>query len=109
MAKLHAVPYRDVGLQNFGKSGGYYIRQMKTFKAISEAQAAAEDVKTGKKVGPVPHQKQLLQWFTENVPNDRTCIVHGDYKLDNMVPPHASHGADLHRCSILRNLESSVS
>jgi aminoglycoside phosphotransferase (APT) family kinase protein len=87
LAKLHAVQYRDVGLEKFGKAGGYYLRQMKTFKAISQAQAAAEDIKTGKKVGPVPHQAQLLEWFAKNLPNDRTSIVHGDYKLDNMVPP----------------------
>jgi len=71
LAKLHAVPYKEVGLKRFGKAGGYYIRQMKTFKAISEAQAATEDIKTGKKVGSVPHQKQLLKWFAKNLPNDQ--------------------------------------
>lgn len=74
-----------MGLDNFGRAGGYYIRQMKTFKTISEAQAATEDIKTKEKVGPVPHQEQLLKWFPKNLPKDRTSIVHGDYKLDNMV------------------------
>ena len=59
---------------------------MKTFKTISEAQATTEDIKTGKKVGPVPHFNQLLDWFAKHLPPDRTSIVHGDYKLDNMVP-----------------------
>ena len=95
LAKLHAVPYKDVGLGKFGKAGGYYTRQMKTFKAISEAQAAAEDIKTRQKVGPVPHQTQLLEWFAKNLPNDRTCIVHGDYKLDNMVAPTTPHCPEL--------------
>lgn len=85
LAKLHAVPYKDVGLEKFGRAAGYYVRQMKTLKKISEAQAATEDVKTGKKVGPVPHFNQLLDWFAKNLPADRTTIVHGDYKLDNMV------------------------
>ena len=58
---------------------------MKTFKTISEAQASTEDIKTGKKVGHVPHQDKLLEWFAKNLPQDRTSIVHGDYKLDNMV------------------------
>ena len=58
---------------------------MKTFKIISETQAATEDIKTKEKVGPVPHQEELLQWFPKNLPKDRTSIVHGDYKLDNMV------------------------
>jgi aminoglycoside phosphotransferase (APT) family kinase protein len=85
LAKLHAVQYKSVGLEKFGRAGGYYIRQMKTFRTISEAQAATEDVKTGDKVGPVPHFNQLLEWFAKNLPKDRTTIVHGDYKLDNMV------------------------
>jgi len=67
---------------------------MKTFTAISKAQAAAEDIKTGKKVGPVPHQPQLLEWFARNLPDDRTSIVHGDYKLDNMVAPSTRAKAD---------------
>ena len=88
MAKLHAVPHKDVGLERFGRAGGYYIRQMKTFKTISEAQAAIKNIKTGEKVGPVPHFNQLLDWFAKNLPTDRTAIVHGDYKLDNMVRQH---------------------
>jgi|SRR5579862_313830 len=86
LAKLHAVDYRDVGLEKFGRAEGYYIRQMKTFKTISETQAATEDIKTGRKVGPVPHFNELLEWFAKHLPKDRTSIVHGDYKLDNMVP-----------------------
>ena len=58
---------------------------MKTLKTISEAQAATKDVKTGEEVGPVPHFEQLLDWFSKHLPKDRTAIVHGDYKLDNMV------------------------
>jgi aminoglycoside phosphotransferase (APT) family kinase protein len=87
LAKLHAVQYKSVGLEKFGKPGGYYLRQMKTFKTISEAQAATQDIKTGERVGPVPHFNQLLEWFAKNLPTDRTSIVHGDYKLDNMVFP----------------------
>jgi aminoglycoside phosphotransferase (APT) family kinase protein len=87
LAKLHGVPFKTVGLEKFGKPGGYYTRQIKTFKTISEAQAATQDIKTGKKVGPVPHFNHLLDWFGRNLPFDRTTIVHGDYKLDNMVHP----------------------
>jgi aminoglycoside phosphotransferase (APT) family kinase protein len=85
LARLHTVPYKNVGLEKFGRPRGYYLRQMKTFKTISEAQAATEDIKTGNKVGPIPHFNQLLEWFAKNLPTDRTSIVHGDYKLDNMV------------------------
>ena len=58
---------------------------MKTLKKISEAQAVIEDIKTGEKVGSVPYFNQLLHWFAKNLPADRATIVHGDYKLDNMV------------------------
>ena len=104
LAKLHAVSYKDVGLEKFGRAGGYYIRQMKTFKTISEAQAATEDIKTGEKVGPVPHFNQLLDWFAKHLPPDRTSVVHGDYKLDNMVPPTQNLSLT-NRCFILLNLE----
>ena len=115
MAKLHKVDFRAVGLEKFGRAGGYYIRQMKTFKIISETQAATEDIKTKEKVGPVPHQEELLQWFPKNLPKDRTSIVHGDYKLDNMVSPPAPYNAlglpstlnsavaEIYRSSIPRN------
>jgi aminoglycoside phosphotransferase (APT) family kinase protein len=93
LAQLHAVPYKSVGLENFGRAGGYFGRQMKTLKTISEAQAATQDIKTGKKVGPVPHFNDLLDWFARNLPADRTSIVHGDYKLDNMV--FHKEGADM--------------
>ena len=97
MAKLHKVDFRAVGLEKFGRAGGYYIRQMKTFKIISETQAATEDIKTKGKVGSVPHQEELLEWFPRNLPKDRTSIVHGDYKLDNMVLSPAPHNVlDLH-------------
>jgi aminoglycoside phosphotransferase (APT) family kinase protein len=85
LAKLHAIPHKSVGLEKFGRATGYYIRQMRTFKTISEAQAATVDIKTGKKVGPVPHFNELLDWFAKHLPEDRTSIVHGDYKIDNMV------------------------
>src|SRR5271156_845596 len=90
LAKLHAVSYKEVGLEKFGRAGGYYTRQMKTLGSISQAQADTKDIKTGKAVGPVPHFEQLLEWFRKNLPQDRTCIIHGDYKLDNMVSSH--HG-----------------
>ena len=61
------------------------MRQMRTLKTISEAQAATKDVKTGKEVGLVPHFYELLDWFSKHLPTDRSSIVHGDYKLDNMV------------------------
>jgi acyl-CoA dehydrogenase len=106
LAKLHAVSHKNVGLEKFGRAGGYYGRQMRTFKTISEAQAATEDIKTGKKVGPVPHFNQLLDWFAKHLPPDRTSIVHGDYKLDNMVaPPFHVKLANCDRYSIQLNLE----
>jgi aminoglycoside phosphotransferase (APT) family kinase protein len=88
LAKLHAVSYKEVGLEKFGRPGGYYTRQMKTLGSISQAQADTKDIKTGREVGPVPHFKELLNWFAKNLPQDRTCIIHGDYKLDNMVRSH---------------------
>jgi aminoglycoside phosphotransferase (APT) family kinase protein len=55
---------------------------------VSQAQAAAVDIETHKPVGPIPDFDKLVGWFRNNLPDEKQTglrIVHGDYKLDNMV------------------------
>jgi aminoglycoside phosphotransferase (APT) family kinase protein len=76
-----------VGLSSFGKPTGFYERQMKTFKAIQEAQAATIDVETKQAVGEIPRIHEILRFFSNPryLPKDRGVLVHGDYKIDNLV------------------------
>jgi len=85
LAKLHRINPKDIGLEGFGKPTGFYNRQIATFSTIGDAQAKAVDVETHKPVGPIPHFDEMLKFFKEEQPKDRGHLVHGDYKIDNLV------------------------
>ncbi|KAJ1919962.1 hypothetical protein H4219_001623 [Mycoemilia scoparia] len=87
LAKLHSVDWSKIGLESYGKHSGYYERQLKAMTKVTNAQANAKDPRTGKiAVGELPHINQVLGWFRQHpCPDDRTTIVHGDFKLDNVV------------------------
>ncbi|KAL5364745.1 kinase-like domain-containing protein [Aspergillus floccosus] len=87
LAKFHRVVPRDVGLESFGKPSGFYDRQIATFKTISQAQAQAVDVESKEPVGDLPHFADMVRFFSNKAtqPRDRGTLVHGDYKIDNMV------------------------
>ncbi|TQS38629.1 hypothetical protein Golomagni_00860 [Golovinomyces magnicellulatus] len=87
LAKLHAVNPADVDLLSFGKPSGFYDRQIKTFNKVSKAQAVVKDIETQIPVGPIPHIHEMLQYFSDKKtqPHDRASLIHGDYKIDNLV------------------------
>jgi len=76
IAQLHRVDYRDAGLVDFGKPGNYLARQIdrwtKQFRA-SETERMAE-------------MDRLIEWMPGAIPpGDETSVVHGDYRLDNLI------------------------
>lgn len=87
LAKLHSLDAKAVGLEGYGKVGGFYERQIKTFSALDQSQAETRDVDTGKEVGHVPRMNEFVKFFggKEGRPRDRTSVIHGDYKIDNLV------------------------
>jgi aminoglycoside phosphotransferase (APT) family kinase protein len=77
LAALHAVDYCAVGLESFGKAGNYFARQIDRWTR----QLTASTV-------PVPGAlRNLMHWLPENVPqgDDETSLIHGDYRLDNVI------------------------
>ncbi|KAG8808940.1 hypothetical protein FRC17_003690 [Serendipita sp. 399] len=55
---------------------------------ISQAQAEAVDVDTHKPVGPIPNFASTIEWYKSHLPDETQMglrIVHGDYKMDNLV------------------------
>jgi aminoglycoside phosphotransferase (APT) family kinase protein len=74
-------------MESYGKSSGFYNRQLKTFNAIQDAQSKARDKDTGEPVGKIPHFDEMVAFFSnpKTQPKDRSTFVHGDYKIDNMV------------------------
>ncbi|KAF6830383.1 aminoglycoside phosphotransferase [Colletotrichum musicola] len=87
LAALHKVDPDSVGLGRFGKREGFYKRQVATWTTICESQAAAVDLETGEKVGDLPHFGEMVRFFADEgrQPGDRGTLVHGDYKIDNIV------------------------
>lgn len=81
LAALHSVDPHKVGLSDYGKMGGFYSRQIKTMKRVSEAQVGA----TRGVVPQFQRGEELLAWFESNLPPDIVTVVHGDYKPDNIV------------------------
>ncbi|KAI1412162.1 phosphotransferase enzyme family protein [Hypoxylon sp. FL1857] len=87
LAALHRVDPDAVGLGSFGKRSGFYARQLATWRQICDAQARTKDVETGARVGAIPHMAELVAFFGDERarPRDRATLVHGDYKIDNVV------------------------
>lgn len=76
LAALHKVDIDKVGLRDFGKTGGYFARQ------ISRWSSQYEKGKT-REIDEIP---ELANWLQSNIPtDDETTIVHGDYRLGNLI------------------------
>lgn len=76
LADLHNTDYQAVGLGDFGKPGNYMGRQVDRW---TKQYRASETVK-------LEDMERLIEWLPQSVPaQERTSVVHGDYRLDNMV------------------------
>lgn len=77
LADLHSVDLNEVGLSDYGKPGNYFERQLSRWSAqyrLSEIQ-------------PISDMDNLIKWLEVNLPADdgRVSLVHGDYRLDNLM------------------------
>ncbi|MBW2427773.1 MAG: phosphotransferase [Deltaproteobacteria bacterium] len=76
LAALHAVDYVALGLENYGKPGNYFSRQISRW---SKQYVAA-------KTDEIASMERLMEYLPANVPeDDNSCIVHGDYRMGNML------------------------
>lgn len=80
LAALHAVDWQARGLDDFGRTGNYFARQL----ASLSRQLARHDAPAA------PPLHALQQWLAANVPGDGPAtIVHGDFRIGNlMFHPH---------------------
>ena len=88
LAALSSLSPSALGLSSFGPSTPYFPRQIKSLTRVSLAQSEATDIETGKAVGKIPYFDELIQWYQTHLPDESKTglrIVHGDYKLDNMI------------------------
>jgi len=77
LAALHSVNVQAVGLGDFGKPGNYFARQLERWS--KQYLAAARD--------PRDDLLAVMDWLGANLPPDdgQATLVHGDFRLDNMV------------------------
>lgn len=80
IAALHRIDPHAVGLGDFGRSGNYMGRQIarwtKQYRASETESMASMD--------------GLIEWLPRHLPEEgETRIVHGDYRMDNLII-HAS-------------------
>ena len=80
IAALHSVKFAEQGLANYGKPGSYIERQIGRWSK----QYAASQTQV------IPEMDRLIAWLPANIPSSAkdeslVSIVHGDYRLDNLM------------------------
>ena len=77
LAAVHSVDIDAFGLADYGKPGNYFERQVSRW--TGQYRASETD--------PVPAMDTVIEWLAGNTPPDdgRISLVHGDYRLDNMI------------------------
>jgi aminoglycoside phosphotransferase (APT) family kinase protein len=76
LAEVHAVDWREVGLEGFGKPSGYLERQLRRFNGLWEYNKTRE----------LARVQEVADWLAARMPESpETTIVHGDYRLGNVM------------------------
>jgi aminoglycoside phosphotransferase (APT) family kinase protein len=77
IASLHCLDPEQVGLGDFGRHGNYIQRQIARWSS-----QYFDDSDAGRDVA----MERLIDWLRDNMPvDDETSIVHGDFRIDNMI------------------------
>ena len=77
LAYLHQLNPKDIGLEDFGKPGNFFQRQIARW-----SKQYLEDVEAGRD----DNMDKVIEWLNGRVPEgDEVCIVHGDFRCDNMI------------------------
>ena len=77
LAEIHKVDLLKVGLSDYGPGGDYFTRQITRW---TKQYRSSE-------TGQIKSMDQLILWLEENTPVDdgKRCLVHGDFRLDNLL------------------------
>jgi aminoglycoside phosphotransferase (APT) family kinase protein len=76
LVELHAVDWRTVGLEGFGKPTGYLERQLRRFSGLWEHNRTRD----------LPEVERIYEWLAAHLPESPPAtIVHGDYRLGNTM------------------------
>jgi aminoglycoside phosphotransferase (APT) family kinase protein len=81
IAALHNVKPEAVGLADYGKPGNYFARQIDRWSRQYQASETE----------PIDAMHRLIEWLPQHMPEEsaqggsRVSVVHGDYRLDNLI------------------------
>jgi aminoglycoside phosphotransferase (APT) family kinase protein len=76
LARLHNFEPEKIGLADFGRPGNYFARQIDRWTKQYRASETQH----------IPEVEKLIVWLPQTLPEQkRVSIVHGDYRLDNMI------------------------
>jgi aminoglycoside phosphotransferase (APT) family kinase protein len=76
LSRLHEVDVTAAGLADFGKAGNYYARQIARWSRQYLA-ARTDDI---------PAMDRLMEWLPTHIPpGDESTVVHGDYRVENLI------------------------
>ncbi|MEL6978099.1 MAG: phosphotransferase [Pseudomonadota bacterium] len=77
LAALHSLEPAAIGLEDYGKAGDYFLRQISRW---SKQYKASE-------TEPIAAMDRLIEWLPANAPPDdgEVRLIHGDYRLDNIM------------------------
>ena len=77
LARLHLFDPVHLGLEDFGRPGNYFARQIARWSQQYEATKNAD----------IPEMEKLIAWLPGAVPADdgRSAIIHGDYSFHNVL------------------------
>ncbi|WP_428481426.1 phosphotransferase [Pyruvatibacter mobilis] len=76
LAELHKVDFAAVGLEDFGRAGNYFERQISRW--IKQYRAAETET--------IADMEELIAWMPDNIPDeDSVSIAHGDFRLENTM------------------------
>ena len=76
MVALHTLDYAAAGLADHGKPGNYFARQIARWSGQYRSSETER----------IEAMEKLLTWLPANIPaGEETALVHGDYRLDNLI------------------------
>jgi aminoglycoside phosphotransferase (APT) family kinase protein len=76
IAALHRTDFVAIGLDDYGRPGNYLARQIDRWSRQYQASATER----------IDAMDRLIDWLPRHIPpGERTSLVHGDFRLDNMI------------------------
>ncbi len=76
LARLHTVDWKARGLEDFGRPGNYFARQIHRWTGQYRASETER----------IDSMERLIAWLPEHIPtDDSTTLVHGDFRLGNTI------------------------